>query len=88
MYRIATVFELASVCPPPQGLSGAPDIEHKLPCCPNPLCRHGDELEHERLYSAGDFKVESLYVEPLHDGLVKITYDCSKKKEHRVFRHE
>ena len=24
MYRIATVFELASVCPPPQGLSGAP----------------------------------------------------------------
>ena len=25
MYRIATVFELASVCPPPQGLSGAPD---------------------------------------------------------------
>ena len=26
MYRIATVFELASVCPPPQGLSGAPAI--------------------------------------------------------------
>ena len=70
------------------GIIACVDIEHKLPCCPNPLCRHGYELEHERLYSAGDFKVESLYVEPLHDGLVKITYDCSKKKEHRVFRHE
>ena len=27
MYRLATVFELASVCPPPQGLSGAPNLD-------------------------------------------------------------
>ncbi len=70
------------------GIIACVDIEHKLPCCPNPLCRHRYELEHERLYSAGGFKVESLYVKPLHDCLVKITYDCSKKKEHSVFRHE
>ena len=55
------------------GIIACVDIEHKLPCCPNPLCRHRYELEHERLYSAGGFKVESLYVKPLHDGLVKIT---------------
>ena len=30
MYRIATVFELASVCPPPQGLSGAPNCFNNL----------------------------------------------------------
>ena len=64
------------------------DIQHVLPCSQNPLGRYGDEPEDKSLYATRFLESESLGVDPAHDVLVEIVYQCSKQEKDGVLCHE
>ena len=64
------------------------DIQYVLPCSHDPLGRYGNESENKSLYATRFLESESLGVEPTHDGLVEIAYQCSKQKKDCVLCHE
>ncbi len=59
-----------------------------MPCRSYPLGRHADELEHEGFDAAGLLQSEGFRVQPAHEELVEVAYDCREQQEHSVLCHE
>ena len=64
------------------------DIQFIVPCRPYPLYGHADELEDEGFDAAGFLQSEGFRVQPAHEELVEVSYECCQHQEHSVLCHE
>ena len=64
------------------------DVQLIEPCRLYPLCGHADELEDEGFDAAGFIQSEGFRVQPAHEELVEVSYECRQQQEHCVLGHE
>ena len=64
------------------------DVQLIEPCRLYPLCGHADELEDEGFDAAGFIQSEGFRVQPAHEELVEVSYECRQQQEHCVLDHE